>query len=107
MILQLCNPTMWKYIMQDIGDALQFLPQAAEIVMMGYLICLLLLRNNLIMQKYLSVKILFLIYLLFLIQITLLTREPGSRTAISLKFLETLGNARANAYVIENLILFI
>ena len=39
--------------------------------------------------------------------ITIFEREPGSRTGISLKFFEALGGPRANAYVIENVLLFI
>lgn len=39
--------------------------------------------------------------------ITIFEREPGSRTGISLTLCETLGGPRANAYVIENILLFI
>jgi glycopeptide antibiotics resistance protein len=39
--------------------------------------------------------------------ITIFEREPGSRTGISLTLFETLGGPHDNAYVIENILLFI
>lgn len=107
MMTQFCNPTMWKYIIQDIGDTLRFMPLAAVAGIVVYLIFRVIFRNIAAGQRNLMAESLFLMYLLILIQITLLTREPGSRTTMNLKLFGTLGNARANAYVIENLILFI
>lgn len=106
MILQLGYPIMWKYIIQDIGDTLQHLPLAAGIGLVLYLIWSWLFCSNILTRKHQFEKILFLTYLLVLIQITLLTREPGSRTTMNLHLFGTVGSPRANAYVVENLFLF-
>lgn len=106
MIQQLCTPVMWNYIIQDIGDTLQLLPLVAGISLLVYLFCRLLPRNDVRIHDCLPVRIIFLMYLLMLIQITLLTREPGSRTTMNLHLFGTVGSPRANAYVVENLFLF-
>lgn len=107
MIQQLSNLTIWNYIIQDISDTLQLLPLASGIGAMVYVLCQLLSRNNVKRCNQLPARILFLMYLLMLIQITLLTRESGSRTTMNLHLFGTVGDSRANAYVVENLFLFI
>lgn len=92
MLLWLCNLAMWKYIIQDISNALQFLPLAAVAGIVVYFIFRVIFRNNVAEQRNLMARILFMMYLLMLLQITLLTREPGSRTTMNLKFFGTLWN---------------
>lgn len=50
---------------------------------------------------------LFISYLAIMLNITFLEREIGSRVGISLKFFETTGGPQRNAYVMENVLLFI
>lgn len=52
-------------------------------------------------------SILCIIYFVMIFIITIFEREPGSRTGISLTLFETLGGPHDNAYVIENILLFI
>ncbi|MDF2588859.1 MAG: hypothetical protein K0S41_2700 [Anaerocolumna sp.] len=64
-------------------------------------------------MKGLDIKILvcvfiLIIYIVFIIAITLLSRESGSRTQVNLKLFGTLTHdIYGNAYVVENIILFI
>lgn len=44
---------------------------------------------------------------MILLYLTLFEREAGSRQAVSLKLFETFGDVRSNAYVVENILLFI
>ena len=51
---------------------------------------------------------LFAVYLTVLLQEAFFSRPPGSRTSVNLEFLGTWGHsAQGNAYVIENIIMFI
>ena len=50
---------------------------------------------------------LFISYLAIMLNITFLEREMGSRVGISLKLFETMGGPQSNAYVLENILLFI
>lgn len=48
------------------------------------------------------------VYFAMLISITLLSREPGSRTGVDLKLFETWGNQRLpDRYFVENILLFL
>ena len=91
------------YILKDILIELKYLPiaLAAGILIGGVL--LVFSRNR--RRTFLS--ILCIIYFVMIFIITIFEREPGSRTGISFKFFDTLGGPRANAYVIENVLLFI
>lgn len=54
------------------------------------------------------VWVLFLSYMMILIQTVFFSREPGSRIAVSLKLFETWGTTPVmHAYFIENIIMFI
>lgn len=98
---------MWSYVMQDIVEKLSFLPAAIVVGVAASLLCFFLFCSNCRRRKRLPLQTVFLIYLLMLVQVTILEREPGSRTDMNLKLFGTLGNARANAYVVENLLLFL
>lgn len=92
-----------QYILQDIFKEMQYLPFAFLLGILLYLITIICIRR----QKKPIRSTLFTSYFIMLLIITIFEREPGSRTGISLKFVETLGGPRANAYVIENVLLFI
>ena len=91
------------YILKDILIELKYLPiaLAAGILIGGVL--LVFSRNR--RRTFLS--ILCTIYFVMIFIITIFEREPGSRTGISLTLFETLGGPHDNAYVIENILLFI
>ena len=91
------------YILKDILIELKYLPiaLAAGILIGGVL--LVFSRNR--RRTFLS--ILCIIYFVMIFIITIFEREPGSRTGISLTLFETLGGPHDNAYVIENILLFI
>ena len=96
-------PKTIHYIFQDIFKEMQYLPLAFLLGILLYLI------TNLCIRRYKKTicSTLFTSYLIMLFIITIFEREPGSRTGISFKFFDTLGGPRANAYVIENVLLFI
>ena len=96
-------PKTIHYIFQDIFKEMQYLPLAFLLGILLYLITILCIRS----YKKTICSTLFTSYLIMLFIITIFEREPGSRTGISFKFFDTLGGPRANAYVIENVLLFI
>ena len=105
-MIDLLDKTMWNYIIKDIGKELEYLPYAILLGLILFFITkIILFKSN--KSSHYFYKFIFLIYLLALVHITLFEREPGSRTAISLTLFETLGGSRNNAYVIENVLLFI
>lgn len=105
-MLNLLDETMWNYIWKDLGKELEYLPYAIIFGILAYLAMKMILpKMN--QKAHYFFKAVFLIYLFALVHITLFEREPGSRTAISLTLFETLGGSRNNAYVIENILLFI
>lgn len=101
---------MIKYICRDMLAVLGYLPWA---VAMGIPAAALLMRA----QRRLrgerepvlkSSAVMFCIYLALIILITLLSRESGSRKGADLELFSSWGiNARNNAYVVENVLLFI
>ena len=105
-MIDLLDKTMWNYIIKDIGKELEYLPYAILLGLIVFFITKIILFKSKKSSHYFY-KFIFLIYLLALVHITLFEREPGSRTAISLTLFETLGGSRNNAYVIENVLLFI
>jgi glycopeptide antibiotics resistance protein len=103
---------MMKYIYTDVAAAMRCLPGA---VLVGIPLALLVHR---LMQKgrekrqggaSFLVTALFCIYLAAMVIITFLSRESGSQIGdVDLKLFSTWGiNDRNNAYVVENILLFI
>lgn len=93
----------WQYILTDILAEVKYLPIALAIGLPAGCFITALSKH----KKKALLRTLFIIYLAMVFIITLFEREPGSRTGISLILFETLGGSRANAYVIENVLLFI
>jgi glycopeptide antibiotics resistance protein len=102
---------MKKFILMDLKEALHFLPYG---LLAGlFLIILLTLvnqfrtkrgRKRLPVFSYAGV----IMYAVIILCITFFSREPGSRKGIDLELLSTWGiNARNNAFVVENVLLFI
>lgn len=68
---------MWSYVIQDISEKLSFLPVAVVKGVAAGLICFLLFYNNDERRKRLPLQTIFLIYLLMLVQVTILEREQA------------------------------
>ena len=92
-----------QFILRDILKEMQYLPLAILWGTVLYLVTILCTRR----YKKPIFSTTFIIYFIMLFIITIFEREPGSRTGVSLKFFETLGGPKANAYVVENVLLFI
>lgn len=98
---------LWTFIAEDLYEKTKYIPIA---LIAGVL--LFSLWKYVISRKKQTVlfnltALLWCCYLVMLLYLTLLEREAGSRQTVSLKLFETFGNARNNAYVVENLLLFI
>jgi glycopeptide antibiotics resistance protein len=102
---------MKKYILMDLKATLHFLPYG---LLAGLFIIILLTLVNQYRSKrdknplpVLSYAGVFM-YVVIILCITFFSREPGSRKGIDLELLSTWGiNTRNNAFVVENVILFI
>ncbi len=102
---------MLKYLIKDLAEALQYLPYG---IGAGIVVLLLLtminrrrVRANRTPFCVVSTTAL-LMYMFIILCITFLSRESGSRIGFDMEFLSTWGiNDRNNAYVIENVLLFI
>lgn len=95
-----------QYIIKDLITELHRLPTYMLICLPIFLAfsitCLKLIRHKC------SISLpLFISYLAIMLNITFLEREMGSRVGISLKLFETMGGPQSNAYVLENILLFI
>lgn len=101
--MNLLSQQTWMYILKDILIELKYLPiaLAAGILIGGVLLVF---SQN---RRRAFLSILCIIYFVMIFIITIFEREPGSRTGISLTLFETLGGPHDNAYVIENILLFI
>lgn len=102
---------MWKLVIDDLLLSLEYLPVAIIIGIFFTMILIMWnrLRKHSVNDKYkLVLRIVLCIYLVVLIQIVFLSREPGSRDGIDLRLFGTFtDNVRGNSYVVENIILFI
>lgn len=102
---------MFKYLIQDLKWALGYLPYG--ILAAGILFVFFSARNVLRMKKGKETQpimssVCFCTYLLIIFCLTLLSREQGSTSKIDLEIGSTLRiNTRNNAYVVENILLFI
>lgn len=102
---------MWKYIVKDITDALRYLPFG---IVAGVLIAIVLrgLNRRRCERDKAPLRTValtcFFAYAVIILCITLFSRESGSRKGIDLELWSTWGiNARNNAFVIENVLLFV
>lgn len=102
---------MLKFIIQDIGEVFRFLPYG---IVAGIIIAILLsaVNDRRLKRQKSPIPVMavtcFFMYLVIIIFITLLSREGGSRQEANFKLFSTWGiNARNNAFVIENVLLFI
>jgi glycopeptide antibiotics resistance protein len=103
---------MTQYVIRDILASMIYLPYA---IIGGIILYFILQRINLRLEQKKKKRIpavsysLFLSYLFVILSLTLLSREQGSRgSEVDLVFFSSMGiNARNNAYVAENVLLFI
>ena len=100
---------MLKYLWKDLMDALKYLPFG---LLAGVVFVFLLMAAYALTGKKrpagMWAHAAFIMYVVILLCITFFSRESGSRSGVDLKLFSTWGiNARNNAFVIENIILFI
>ncbi len=96
---------MWQYVYKDIVSMAQYLPWGVVTgILLGILFHGLFQRK----QKGMAAIMIFFIYTAVVLMITLFSRESGSSNTVELELFSTWGiNARNNAYVVENILLFI
>lgn len=104
------NKELYTYILNDIYAKSQYIPTA--LFLGSAFFCVIKLLIILIRKKKDSPDSSFILWLsccygVILLYLTLFEREAGSRQAVSLKLFETFGDARSNAYVVENVLLFV
>lgn len=102
---------MLEYIIKDLAGASTFLPHG---MVAGLIIVLTLkvINSGRLRRQKEPISVLpttgLLMYMFIMLCITFLSRESGSRNGIDMKLFSTWGiNTRNNAYVIENILLFI
>lgn len=101
-----------QYIYRDLAASTAYLPYGLAVgVPLAAAVVLLLNRRRKNLQKppvRWGAVVCFCIYAAILLVITFLSRESGSRKGIDLELFSTWGiNRRNNAYVIENVLLFL
>lgn len=102
---------MWKYILKDMGETMRYLPYGLVAGVFFLLIFGAVNRWRTKRNKP-PVAVLamsaFMTYVVIILCITFLSRENGTRIGIDLDLFSTWGiNERNNAFVIENVLLFI
>ena len=102
---------MTKYIIRDITAMFRYLPYG---LFAGVLVVIILsmINDRRVKKKKEPLSVVaitgFIMYLVVLLFITFLSREGGSNKGMDLELFSTWGiNTRNNAYVIENILLFI
>lgn len=102
---------MAKYVVKDLAAVARFLPYGLIVGILAVVVlCIVNDRRVKRKKKPLPVmaSVSYFMYLAILIIITFLSRESGSRNGVDLELFSTWGiNTRNNAYVIENVLLFI
>lgn len=102
---------MTKYIIRDMTSVLRYLPYGLLVGIFVVIILSIINGRRVKKQKTpLSVWAItgFIMYLVVLFFITFLSREDGSSKGIDMELFSTWGiNTRNNAYVIENILLFV
>ena len=102
---------MIKYILTDVAAVLRYLPYG---LVAGIIVAIILsaindrrVRRNKAPFLVWAITA-FIMYFVIMLFITFLSRESGSRIGVDLELFSTWGiNTRNNAYVIENILLFI
>ena len=102
---------IWKYVIKDLGEATQYLPYG---IMAGAVMGLILNGMNARRERKgkeafpMAGLMAFSLYLMIILVITFFSREDGSRIGMDLELFSTWGiNTRNNAFVVENVLLFI
>ncbi len=102
---------MAKYIVQDITAVLCYLPNG---LVVGLIVAIILsaINDRRVKKNKTPFSVLaitgFMMYIVIILCITFLSREDGSRSGMDLELFSTWGiNKRNNAYVIENILLFV
>ena len=102
---------IWKYVIKDLGEAMQYLPYG---IMAGAVMGLILNGMNARRERKgkeafpMAGLMVFSLYLMIILVITFFSREDGSRIGMDLELFSTWGiNTRNNAFVVENVLLFI
>lgn len=94
--MNLLSPALYQCIKNDLLEVLVYLPYILVPIVIVYL------WN----KKYLLDATLV-GYSVLIVMITLLSRKSGSRDGIDISFFATAGSPQSNAYIIENVLLFI
>ena len=102
---------IWKYVIKDLGEAMQYLPYG---IMAGAVMGLILNAMNARRERKgkeafpMAGLMVFSLYLMIILVITFFSREDGSRIGMDLELFSTWGiNTRNNAFVVDNVLLFI
>ncbi len=100
---------MLKYLIRDLVSALRFLPWG---IVTGIAVAMILsivnARQSPAGRKTIPAAVCFYMYVVILLVITFFSRESGSGRGMDLEIFSTWGiNDRNNAYVVENVLLFI
>lgn len=95
-----------KYVMQDLWGILKYAPYGVLVGILIYLFFFFCIQKK--KKKFSVIQLLFWIYVAVMIIITFFSRESGHDGRIDLKIGSSLGiNLRNNAYIVENVLLFI
>lgn len=102
---------MTKYIVRDLTSVIRFLPHGVVVGILTFLILCAINDKRVKKQKKplpMAASVSYFMYLAILLVITFLSRESGSIDRVDLELFSTWGiNDRNNAYLIENILLFI
>lgn len=102
---------MLKYIIRDITSVLHFAPYGIAAGVVVFLFCVLMNAWRTITGREkvpIPAAVCFYTYAVIILVITFFSRENGSSNGVDLELFSTWGiNNRNNAYVIENILLFI
>lgn len=101
------NNELWTCVIKDIINKSQHIPSAILLGVVFFFVMKLFRRKKNVGREQDFLLWLACCYCAIFLYLTLLEREAGSRQAVSLKLFETFGNAQSNAYVVENVLLFI
>jgi len=101
---------MFKYICRDLMGCARFIP--CGLIAGAFWLFLFIVRNRKERKGQITAPVvsraLFFTYLTMILVITFLSRESGSQKALDLELFSTFGiNRRNDAYVVENVLLFI